>query len=96
MVRVFSPTIISITLPYRIYPVHDSDSILLVRANHFQKHVEAVKTWYVSEYDNWHTVDGEASRWLVWDVSRNHALYTAQQIQQYLFQVSSGEKIVCL
>ena len=80
---------------YRIHPLHDSDSILLVRSNHYQKNLEAVKTWYTNEYDNWHTVDGEASRWLVWDMSRKYALYTAQQIQQYLFQISFGEKIVC-
>ena len=75
----------------RTYPLHDSDSILLLKTNNYRKQLEAVKKWYINEYDNWHTVSGEASRWWMWDKTRKYALTSAQQIQQYLSRVSSGE-----
>lgn len=71
--------------------LRDSDSILLLKDNIYRKHLESFKQWYVNEYDNWHTISGEASQWWVWDATRKSALHTAQQIQQYLFQISSGK-----
>ena len=76
---------------YRPYPLHDSDCILLVRSNHYRKDLETVKKWYINEYDNWHTVNGEASRWWMWERTKQYALNSAHKIQQYLFQISCGE-----
>ena len=73
----------------RVQPLHDSDSILLLKGKCYQKHLESVKQWY-KEYNNWHSINGEASQWQVWDATRKCALLTAQQIQQYLFKISSG------
>ena len=93
----FSPSILPshphpshVYLPTRLQPLHDSDSILLVRSSHYRKHVGAVREWYNQEHDNWHVVNGEQSQWWVWNKVRGHALHYALQIQQYLTRITAG------
>lgn len=75
---------------FRLYPVHDSDSILLMRSKHYYDNIKAVQDWYMMEHNNWHIIDGSHTRWKVWDESNKLVLSTAQQIQQYLLKMSSG------
>lgn len=75
---------------FRVYPVHDSDSILLVRSKFYYDNIETVRNWYTKEHDNWHIIEGSYSRWKVWNECKEHALFTAKQIQQYLSRISSG------
>ena len=77
-------------LSTRLEPLHDSDSILLVRSSHYRKHVGAVREWYSQEHDNWHVVNGEQSQWWVGNKVRGHALHYALQIQQYLTRITAG------
>lgn len=74
----------------RLYPVHDSDSILLVRLKHYIDNIELIKSWYEQEHDNWHEIEAVNSRWKVWNECRKLALFSAKQIQQYLSRISSG------
>jgi adenylate/nucleoside-diphosphate kinase len=76
--------------PTRTYPVHDSTSILLVRSANYRKHVESVREWYSTQHHNWQQVDGERSRWWVWEKTREVALTSARQIQHYLARITSG------
>ena len=73
------------------YPLHNSSSIMLIRSGHYKKHVKDVRSWYQQQHDNWHMVDGERNKWFVWVHVRDKALHTAQQIQQYLLRVTTGE-----
>ena len=80
----------------RTYPVHDSTSILLVRSANYRKHVESVREWYSTQHHNWQQVDGERSRWWVWEKTREVALTSARHIQHYLARITSGEYIQCI
>ena len=91
-----SSDMVSRFVPFsRTQPLHDSTAILLVRSSHYYKQVEAVKKWYTQEHDNWHTVDGQASKWWVWQTVRGHTLTSACQIQQYMANVNSGITCMC-
>lgn len=80
-------------LTFRIHPVHDSDSILLVRSKHYYDNIEVVKNWYINEHDNWHLIEGTHSRWKIWNECKNLALYCTKQIQLYLSRIASGNDI---
>ena len=75
----------------RDYPVHDSDSILLIQSKHYYENIEEVKNIYLEEYDNWHVINGLYSPWRVWNESKQLALFSAKQIQQYLTNTASGK-----
>lgn len=77
--------------PNRPYPVHDSDSILLVQSNQYYNSIESVRNWYVQEHDNWHTINGSFSQWKVWNECNTTAQFSAQQTQQYLKRTTSGK-----
>ncbi len=74
----------------RELPLHDSPGILSIRSSHYRKNVMALKKWYNKEHGNYEVVDGSQSVWRVWDMVKGHALCSAQQIQQYLHQVTNG------
>lgn len=78
----------------RTLPLHDSSTVMLLRAMQYRKHIDAIREWYSKEHDNWHKVDGEQSQWLVWEQAQKLALYSAQQIQQYLTRVINGWMIL--
>ena len=75
---------------FRSYPVHDSTNILLVRLANYRKHVEGVREWYSTQHHNWLLVDGERSQWWVLEKTRQMALMSARQIQQYLARIMDG------
>ena len=74
----------------RSNPVHDSDVILTAQSKYYYESVKQVKGWYSSEYGNWHTIDGARSTWWVWKQCNEYALYTANQIQQYMSRAPAG------
>lgn len=71
--------------------MHDSHRIQLIRLNNYQKHIGAVKEWYINEHDNWYSIDGERSQWFVWEKVKQIALATNQQIQHYLERIGKGQ-----
>lgn len=75
----------------RTYPVHDSDSILLVRSKHYYDNIQDVKNWYLQEHDNWHAINGSYSKWKVWSECNETGLFSANQTQQYLASMSLGK-----
>ena len=78
-------------LMFRIYPLHDSHRVQLIRLSSYQKHIGAVKEWYVNEHDNWYSLDGERSQWFVWEKAKQIALATSQHIQHYLERIGKGQ-----
>ena len=76
---------------FRIYPLHDSHRVQLIRLSNYQKHIGAVKDWYVNEHDNWYSLDGERSQWFVWEKAKQIALATSQHIQHYLERIGKGQ-----
>ncbi|EDO38691.1 predicted protein [Nematostella vectensis] len=76
--------------PARLLPLHDSHQILAIRLNCWQKEVAAVRDWYEHEHRNWSLLDGQRSKWKVWNEALEEARQSVRQIQIYLHRISSG------
>ena len=78
--------------PYRILPLHDSAQILAVRIAAWQKEITAVREWYKEQHRNWVSVNGERSKWWVWNEASQHAQCSVRRIQDYLQRISEGRQ----
>lgn len=77
--------------PTRILPLHDSQQILGIRLNAWQQEIEAVRDWYQKEHRNWVPIDGQRSKWWIWDQALDEARKSVRQIQTYLQRLSEGK-----
>lgn len=75
----------------RVLPLHDSQQILGIRLNAWQQEIEAVRDWYQKEHRNWVPVDGQRSKWWIWDQALDEARKSVRQIQTYLQRLSEGD-----
>ena len=76
----------------RVLPLHDSQQILGIKLNAWQREVPAVRDWYQKEHRNWVTVDGQRSKWWVWNSALDEARKSVRQIQTYLQRLAEGEE----
>ena len=74
----------------RTFPVHDSHSIISIRLACWKKEVDAVRDWYQNVQRNWVGLDGERSKWMVWNSALEVGRKSVSQIQTYLFRISEG------
>ena len=49
-----------------------------------------MREWYQKEYRNWVPVDGQRSKWWVWNQALDEARKSVRQIQTYLQRLSEG------
>lgn len=79
-------------------PLHDSQQILGIRLNAWQREISDVRDWYQQEHRNWVPVDGQRSKWWVWDQALDEARKSVRQIQTYLQRLSEGKdfEVSCL
>lgn len=75
----------------RVLPLHDSQQILGIRLNAWQQEIEAVRDWYQKEHRNWVHVDGQRSKWWIWNQALDEARKSVRQIQTYLQRLSEGD-----
>lgn len=71
--------------------MHDSLQILGIRVNAWRQEVTDVREWYQKEYRNWLSVDGQRSKWWVWNQALDEARKSVRQIQTYLQRLSEGK-----
>lgn len=50
----------------------------------------AVREWYQAEHRNWVPVDGQRSKWWIWNQALDEARKSVRQIQTYLQRLSEG------
>ena len=57
-----------------------------------------MRDWYQQEHRNWVPVDGQRSKWWVWDQALDEARKSVRQIQTYLQRLSEGKdfEVSCL
>jgi len=79
---------------YRVLPLHDSAEIFTIRTAAWHNEVEAVRSWYQTEHDNWSVVAGGRSRWWVWNAAVEITKKSVVQVQTYLQRISAGVFIV--
>ena len=75
-------------------PLHDSNQILAVKLAAYNKNIDEVRNWYKSEHMNFKVIDGERSKWWVWNTTLEFSRESVRQIQTYLQRISDG-KTVC-
>ena len=74
-------------------PLHDSQQILGIRLNAWQQEIPEVRDWYQKEHRNWVAVDGQRSKWWVWNQALDEARKSVRQIQTYLQRLSEGNDL---
>lgn len=74
--------------------MHDSQQILGIRLNAWQREVVEVRDWYQKEHRNWVPMDGQRSKWWIWNQALDEARKSVRQIQTYLQRLSEGKKDV--
>ena len=79
---------------HRVYPLHDSAQITVIKLGAFQREVQAVREWYQNEHDNYVSIDGERSKWWVWSQVVDTAKKSVKQIQTYLQRIAEGKQIL--
>ena len=81
---------IQLLLNPRVLPLHDSQQILGIRLNAWQREISYVREWYQKEHKNWVSLDGQRSKWWVWNQALDEARKSVRQIQTYLQRLSEG------
>lgn len=75
----------------RVLPLHDSQQILGIRLNAWQREIVEVRDWYQKEHRNWVPMDGQRSKWWIWNQALDEARKSVRQIQTYLQRLSEGK-----
>ena len=71
--------------------LHDSSQILAMKLAAFNKEIAEIRDWYSSEHMNYKLIDGERSKWWVWNTTLEYSRDSVRQIQTYLDRIAEGE-----
>ncbi|XP_009675242.2 adenylate kinase 9 [Struthio camelus] len=73
------------------YPVHDSSQILAIRNSCYRQHIDAIRTYYEKEHQNWCVIDAFHSKWWIWNKVLQEVQAVAKEIQIYLERIREGK-----
>ncbi|OXB70084.1 UNVERIFIED_CONTAM: hypothetical protein H355_004513, partial [Colinus virginianus] len=73
------------------YPVHDSSQILAIKNSYYKQHIEAIRTYYKKERQNWYVIDAFQSKWWIWDKVLREVQVIIKEIQIYLERIREGK-----
>uniref|UniRef100_A0A8C2TCB1 Adenylate kinase 9 n=1 Tax=Coturnix japonica TaxID=93934 RepID=A0A8C2TCB1_COTJA len=73
------------------YPVHDSPQILAIKNSYYRQHIDAIRTYYNKERQNWCVIDASQSKWWIWDKVLQEVQGIVKEIQIYLERVREGK-----
>ena len=62
-----------------------------MKSSHYNKNIVLVRDWYTKQHGNWTGLNGERSKWKIWDNACSIALTSALQIQQYVSNIVVGK-----
>ncbi|KAG2468399.1 KAD9 kinase, partial [Polypterus senegalus] len=77
------------------FPKHDSPQILTIRNSCYKREIDIIKRYYQEQFQNWVTIDGEKSKWWVWEKALEEARTSVIYIQTYLERIRQG-KSACI
>lgn len=77
---------------FSVGPLHNSAMAHTMRAQAYLRHSAEVRQWYEVQHRNWHCVDGEGSRWKVWESTSQLVAPRLKEIQLYIDQIPQGEE----
>ncbi|KGL84236.1 Adenylate kinase 9, partial [Tinamus guttatus] len=73
------------------YPEHDSSQILAIRNSCYKQHIEAIRTYYEKEHQNWCVIDAFHSKWWIWNKVLQEVQVVVKEIQIYLERIREGK-----
>ncbi|XP_031467146.1 adenylate kinase 9 isoform X2 [Phasianus colchicus] len=73
------------------YPVHDSSQILAIKNSYYRQHIDAIRTYYKKEHQNWYVIDAFQSKWWIWDKVLQEVQVIVKEIQIYLERIREGK-----
>ncbi|XP_062488517.1 adenylate kinase 9 [Pezoporus occidentalis] len=73
------------------YPEHDSSQILTIKKSCYEQHINAIRTYYTKEHQNWCVIDAFRSKWWVWNKVLQEVQVVVKTIQIYLERIREGK-----
>uniref|UniRef100_A0A8B9DH83 Adenylate kinase 9 n=1 Tax=Anser cygnoides TaxID=8845 RepID=A0A8B9DH83_ANSCY len=73
------------------YPVHDSSQILAIKNSCYKQHIDAIRTYYKKEHQNWCVIDASQSKWWIWNKVLREVQVVVKEIQIYLERIKEGK-----
>nr|XP_009932576.1 PREDICTED: adenylate kinase 9 [Opisthocomus hoazin] len=77
------------------YPEHDSSQILAIKNSCYRQHIDAIRTYYKQEHQNWCVIDAFRSKWWIWNKVLQEVQVVVKEIQIYLERIREG-KAACI
>uniref|UniRef100_A0A8C3KGY0 Adenylate kinase 9 n=1 Tax=Calidris pygmaea TaxID=425635 RepID=A0A8C3KGY0_9CHAR len=73
------------------YPEHDSSQILAIKNSFYKQHIDAIRTYYKKEHQNWCVIDAFRSKWWIWNKVLQEVQVVVKEIQVYLERIREGK-----
>ncbi|XP_076189503.1 adenylate kinase 9 isoform X2 [Aptenodytes patagonicus] len=73
------------------YPEHDSSQILAIKNSCYKQHIDAIRTYYKKEHQNWCVIDAFQSKWWIWNKVLQEVQVAVKEIQIYLERIREGK-----
>lgn len=77
--------------PQKPYIAHDSPQIQSVRISAYDKEIDKVRKWYQEEHNNFFPIDGNNSKWWIWNQTCDITTKQVEHIQTYLHNIRQGK-----
>ncbi|XP_032861593.2 adenylate kinase 9 isoform X3 [Tyto alba] len=74
-----------------LYPEHDSSQILAMKNSCYKQHIDAIRTYYKKEHQNWCVIDACQSKWWIWNKVLHEVQVVVKEIQIYLERIREGK-----
>lgn len=74
------------------YPEHDSSQILAIKNSCYKQHIDAIRTYYKKEHQNWCVIDAFQSKWWIWNKVLQEVQVGVKKIQIYLEKRREGKR----
>lgn len=71
--------------------LHDSPEILAFKYREWKNEVMPVRQWYMNEHKNWTVINGQLSKWMIWENARTLINASIEKIQMYLSKIRQGK-----
>ncbi|XP_074779446.1 adenylate kinase 9 [Athene noctua] len=73
------------------YLEHDSSQILAIKNSCYKQHIDAIRTYYKKEHQNWCVIDALQSKWWIWNKVLQEVQVVVKEIQTYLERIREGK-----
>lgn len=75
--------------------LNDSPEVIGYKLREWKNEIGFIREWYSNEHKNLVKIDGQQSKWAVWEAAKKHGFESVKHIQVYLHRVSN-QKAACI